>query len=85
MCSVAQLYPTLCNPVDYSLTDSTVHGIFQAKILEQVAFPTPEDLPKPETVSASLVYPALAGKFFTTVPPGKPPVDVSTTMKGTVA
>ena len=31
---VAQLCPTLCNPMDY-----TVHGILQAKILEWVAFP----------------------------------------------
>ena len=29
----AQLYLTLCNPIDCSLTDSTVHGIFQARIL----------------------------------------------------
>ena len=26
--------PILCNPVDYSLSDSSVHGIFQARILE---------------------------------------------------
>ena len=31
---VAQLYPTLCKPVDY-----TVHGILQARILEWVAVP----------------------------------------------
>ena len=31
---VAQLCPTLCDPVDY-----TVHGILQARILEWVAFP----------------------------------------------
>ena len=30
---VAQLCPTLCDPVDY-----TVHGILQARILEWVAF-----------------------------------------------
>ena len=33
----AQLYLALCNPVDFSLTDSAVHGIFQARILECVA------------------------------------------------
>ena len=33
---VPQLYPTLCNPMDYSLPGSSVHGIFQAKILEWV-------------------------------------------------
>ena len=34
---VTQLGPTLCNPVDYSLPGSLVHGIFQAKILEWFA------------------------------------------------
>ena len=31
---VAQLYPTLCNPMDHSLPGSSVHGIFQARVLE---------------------------------------------------
>ena len=36
-CSVTQLCPTLCDPVDYcSLPGSSVHGIFQARILEWV-------------------------------------------------
>ena len=34
---VAQLCPTLCDPMDYSLPDSFVHGIFQARVLEGVA------------------------------------------------
>ena len=34
---VAQLYLTLCNPMDCSLPGSSVHGIFQARILECVA------------------------------------------------
>ena len=37
VCSVAQLCLTLCNPMDCSLPGSSVHGIFQARILEQVA------------------------------------------------
>ena len=37
-----QSCPTLCNPMDY-----TVCGILQARILEQVAFPYPGDLPNP--------------------------------------
>ena len=36
---VAQSSPTLCNPMDYSLPGSSVHGISQARILEWVAFP----------------------------------------------
>ena len=31
---VAQSCPTLCNPVDCSLPDSSLHGILQARILE---------------------------------------------------
>ena len=31
---VAQSCPTLCNPIDYSLPGSSIHGIFQAKIRE---------------------------------------------------
>jgi len=31
---VAQSCPTLCDPMDCSLTGSSVHGIFQARVLE---------------------------------------------------
>ena len=36
-CSVTQSRPTPCDPVDCSPPGSTVHGIFQARILEWVA------------------------------------------------
>ena len=32
-----QLYPTLSDPMDCSLSGSSVHGIFQARVLEWVA------------------------------------------------
>ena len=35
-------------------------------------FSPPEDLPDPGIEPTSLASPALAGRFFTTVPPGKP-------------
>ena len=35
--SVAQLCPTLYDPMDCSLTGSSVHGIFQARVLNWVA------------------------------------------------
>ena len=38
---VAQSCPTLSNPMDCSLPGSFVHGIFQARILERVALPSP--------------------------------------------
>ena len=36
-CSVTQSSPTLRDPVDCSLPGSSVHGIFQARVLEWVA------------------------------------------------
>ena len=44
---VAQLCPTLCDPTNCRLPGSPVHGIFQAIVLEWVAFPSPGDLPDP--------------------------------------
>ena len=44
---VAQLCLTLCDPIDCSLPDSSVHGILQARILEWVAIPFSMDLPDP--------------------------------------
>ena len=35
--SVAQLCPTLCNPMDCGLPCSSVHGILQARLLEWIA------------------------------------------------
>ena len=35
--SVAQLCPTLCDPMDCSLSRSSVHGIFQSRVLEWIA------------------------------------------------
>ena len=37
MRACAQLCPTLCNPLDCSPPDSSVHGIFQARILKWAA------------------------------------------------
>ena len=36
-CLVPQSCPTLCDPIDCSLPGSSVHGIFQVRILEWVA------------------------------------------------
>ena len=34
---VAQSCPTLRDPMDCSLLDSSIHGVFQARVLESVA------------------------------------------------
>ena len=57
--------------MDCSPSGSIVHRIFQAKILEWVPFPTPGDLLDPGIKPASFASPVLAGRFFTTAPPGK--------------
>ena len=44
---VAQSCLTLCDPMDCNLIGSSVHGIFQARILEWVPFPSPGHLPDP--------------------------------------
>ena len=44
---VAQLCPTLCDPVDCSLPGSSIHRIFLARVLEWVAISFFHDLPNP--------------------------------------
>ena len=43
-----------------------VHGILQARILEWVAMPSFRGLSNPGIQLTSLMFPALAGMFFTT-------------------
>ena len=65
---IAQLCPTLCNPMGYSLPGSSVCGMCQAKILEWVAIPFSGDLPNPEIKHRS---PALQVDSLLYEPPGK--------------
>ena len=50
---------------------SPVHGIFQSRTLEWVAMASSGDLPDPGIEPMSPASPALASRFFITVPPGK--------------
>ena len=61
--NVAQLCPTLCDPMD-----CIVHGILQDRILEWVAFPFSGDLPDPGIEPGS---PALQVDSLTTGLSGK--------------
>ena len=65
---VAQSCPTLCDPMDYSLSDSSVHGIFQARVLEWAPFPSPRELADPGIEPRS---PALQADTLTSESPGK--------------
>ena len=62
---------TLWDSMDPSPPGSSIHGILQAGILEWVALPSSRGFPDPGIKFTSLTSPALAGRFFTTVPPGK--------------
>ena len=59
---LAQLYPTLCDPMDCSPPSSSVHGFPRQEYWSGLPFPPPGGLPDPGMESRS---PALAGRFFT--------------------
>ena len=72
VCVYAQSCQTLFDPMDCSLPGSSVHGIYQTRILEQVAiFFSRGNLPDSGIKPTSLMFPALAGRFFTTSATGK--------------
>ena len=48
---VAQSCPTLSDPMDYSPSGSSIHGIFQARILEWVAISSSKECSNYHTVS----------------------------------
>ena len=72
MCLVTQSCLTLCNPLDCSPPGSSVHGIFQARTLEWVAISSARGSSWPRDWTLPPLSPALAARFFTTDPPGKP-------------
>ena len=67
---VAQLCPTICDPMDCSPPGSSVHGIVQAWILDWVAisFARGSSWPRDWTEVS-----CIAGRFFTAGLPGKQP------------
>ena len=70
VCSVTWLCLTLCNLMDTcSPSDSSEHGIFQARNWSGLSFLSLGDLLNPGMEPTSLVSPALAGGFFSTDSP----------------
>ena len=64
----------LGDPMECGPPGSSVHGIFQTRILQWVAICYSRRIsPTPGIKPTSLVSSALEGGFLTTVPPGKPP------------
>ena len=66
---VSQSCPTFCDPMDYSPPGFSVHGIFQARILEWVAFPFSRGSSNPGIKPGS---PALQAASLPSESPGKP-------------
>ena len=67
-----QSCPTLCNPMDCCSPGSCVHGFIPQEYWNGLSCPPSGDLPNPGIEPSSPVAPSLAGRFFTTEPPGKP-------------
>ena len=59
---VAQLCPTLCDPMDCSLPGSSVHGILQARILDWVGIPFSRESSQPRDRTQ---VSCIADRFFT--------------------
>ena len=58
---VTQLCPTLCDPMDYSLPGSSVHGILQTTTVEWVAIPFSRESSWPRDQAQ---VSCIAGSFF---------------------
>ena len=67
-CLVAYPYQTLCDPTDVAHQAPLSMGFPSQEQWSGLPFPSPGHLPE----GIKLASPALADKFFTTEPPGKP-------------
>ena len=75
VCSGAQSCPALCGPMDCRLPGSSVHNIFQVRVLEWVAiWVAVGSLTQRDHLNAGIepAPPVLWGELFTTEPPRKP-------------
>ena len=68
----------LCNSMDCCPPGSSVHWFSRQEYWNGLPCSPPGDLPYPGIKSVS---PALASRFFTTEPPGKPPIECYSTIK----
>ena len=72
LCVPAQSCLTLCDPMDCSLQAPLSMGFSRQEYWRGLPCPPPGDLLESGIEPACLASPALAGRFFTTVPPGRP-------------
>ena len=71
-CLATQSCPTLFNTMDCACQAPLSMEFSRQEHWSGLSFPSPGDLPDPEIEAASPASSALAGRFFTTEPPGKP-------------
>ena len=71
-CSVTQLCLTFCYPMDLICQAPQSMEFSRQEYWCRLPFPTPGDLLDPGIEHTSPESPALAGRFFSTEPPGKP-------------
>ena len=72
LCVCVQSCLTLCVPWTAAYQAPLSMGFFRQEYWSRLPFSTPGDLSDPGIEPVSLVSPELAGRFFTTLPPGKP-------------
>ena len=65
VCLVTQLCPTVCNPLDYSPPGFSIHGIFQARILEWVATSFSRGSSQSEDRTCISCVSCFVGQYFT--------------------
>ena len=68
VCLCVQLHLTLCNPMDYSLTGSSQHGIFPARILEWIAISSSKGSSQPRDPTC---ISCIGRQILLAEPPGK--------------
>ena len=69
VCSDAELCPTLCDPMDHRWPGFSVHGVFQARILEWIAISSSRGSSPPRDRTCDS---CIDNSFFTTESPGRP-------------
>ena len=71
LCSVTQLFPTLCDPMDCNPQGTSLHRLSRQEYWSGLPFPTSAHFPDPGIKPRYLASPALAGRFLTTMPCGE--------------
>ena len=83
ICCLVAKYVTLCDPMECSLPDSSVHGISQARTLGWVAISfCKESFWGRDWTHTSCIDGWILGRFFTTEPPWRSPTPFPSTIAG---